>query len=360
MNSIEVLERCGNDEATAAHARATMHRQMKHMVRLVDDLLDVSRISHGTIELRKERVQMGPIVQHAIEAVRPLCESAEQKLIVELPPEPIWLEADSVRLAQVLTNLLSNACRYSDRGAAITVDVECENGYVTLCVTDEGIGIPAEKLETIFEMFSQIDRSLERSTGGLGLGLYLVRQLVELHGGSVEARSDGVGKGSQFLVRLPILKQSAEAPRRSAAPAVERDIERPQRRILVVDDNGDAARSLELLLRIDGHATHVAHDGLQAVEAARIFKPDIVLMDIGLPKLNGYEACQQIRQQPWGREMTLIAVTGWGQQEDKRRAVESGFDAHLVKPIDLAQLKKVLAPAQQPGKASATPQSVTV
>jgi CheY-like chemotaxis protein len=227
-------------------------------------------------------------------------------------------------------------------------------------VTDEGIGIPAEQLETIFEMFSQIDRSLERSTGGLGLGLYLVRQLVELHGGSVEARSDGVGKGSQFVVRLPILKQSAEAPRRSPPTAVERDIERPQRRILVVDDNGDAARSLELLLRIDGHATHVAHDGLQAVEAARIFKPDIVLMDIGLPKLNGYEACQQIRQQPWGREMTLIAVTGWGQQEDKRRAAESGFDAHLVKPIDLAQLKKVLAPAQQPGKAAATPQGVPV
>jgi signal transduction histidine kinase/CheY-like chemotaxis protein len=344
MNSLAILDRFGSDESIAVDARATMWRQMKQMVRLIDDLLDVSRISRGTIELRKERLELQSVIYQTIESVGPICEAARQTLAIDLPPQPVWIEADPVRLAQIIGNLLSNASRYSSTGGQISLRVESAGSELVVRVKDQGIGIPPEKLDTVFEMFSQLDRSLERTAGGLGIGLYIVKRLVEMLGGSVAARSEGPGTGSEFTVRLPIVAEPSAtldpaAPKaaKPAAPSTE------QKRILVVDDNHDAARTLANLLRAYGYVSQAAHDGLQAVEAAERFNPHVILLDIGLPNLNGYEACQQIRLQPWGRDMVVIAVTGWGQEDDKRRAEECGFDAHIVKPVEPARLMELLA-----------------
>jgi PAS domain S-box-containing protein len=344
MNALTLLDRCDSDEAIAADARATMWRQLKQMVRLIDDLLDVSRISRGTFELRKERVDLQSIVHQAIESVRPLCDAAGQKLTIELPAGSIWVDADPVRLHQILGNLLNNACRYSDRDTPIRLHAEQTGSDIVVSVKDIGAGIPPEKLEGIFEMFSQLDRSLERNAGGLGIGLYLVKQLVEMHGGSVTAHSEGLGRGSEFVVRLPIPFQSAEVAQPNTASSSELPVPQIERqRILVVDDNTDSALTLAALLKVYGHATQTAHDGLEAVNAAENFDPDIILLDIGLPNLNGYEACQQIRKQRRGNDMIIVALTGWGQEEDKRRAEECGFDAHLVKPVEANQLTELLA-----------------
>jgi CheY-like chemotaxis protein len=311
------------------------------MVRLIDDLLDVSRITRGKLQLRKERVELASVVRSAVEGSRPLVETSGHQLTITLPPEPVSLDADPTRLAQVLGNLLTNAAKYTDRGGHICLRAERCGGEVAVSVRDSGIGIAAEHLPRVFEMFAQAAPALERSQGGLGIGLSLVKGLVEMHGGRVEARSEGTGKGSEFVVRLPI-SCGPPAPE-SPHPGGEGTTPRPARRILVADDNRDAADSLAMMLRLYGHEVHAVHDGQEAVEAAEWFRPDVALLDIGMPKLNGYDACRRIRAQPWGQGILLVATTGWGQEEDKRRAMEVGFDRHLTKPVAHADLEKLLA-----------------
>ncbi|WP_159397044.1 ATP-binding protein [Sorangium cellulosum] len=341
-NGLELLRLGESDPAASERARAMMERQVAHMVRLIDDLLDVSRITRGKLRLRRERVELAGVVQSAIEASRPLIDASRHELTVDVPPGPIHLDADPTRLAQVLSNLLTNAAKYTDPGGRIRLSVERQGGEVVLAVRDTGIGIAAEHLPGLFQMFSQITPALERSQGGLGIGLSLVRGLVELHGGRVAASSDGPGKGSEFSVRLPVAEERAQA---AAAPGEERETPSlpPRCRVLVVDDNSDAADSLAMLLRVLGYSVEVAYDGRQGAEIAERFCPDVVLLDIGLPKMNGYEVARYFREQPWGKGMVLVAMTGWGQQEDKQRATEAGFNVHLTKPVDPGTLKALLA-----------------
>lgn len=330
------------DEAVQA-ASAMMQRQVGQLVRLVDDLLDVSRISQGKIELRKERIELASAVHHAVEAARPLYESMDHELTVTVPPQPVYLNADPIRLTQVVGNLLNNACKFTDRGGRIGVTVEREGGEVVIRVRDTGIGIATEELPRIFEMFTQLDTSLERSRSGLGIGLTLVKSLVEMHGGTVEVDSAGLGQGSEFMVRLPIVVETPELP---PEPTARAPTPTTARRILVVDDNRDSAESLTMLLNLTGYETHIAYDGLEAVEAAAAFRPDVILLDIGLPKLNGFEAARKIRDQQSDKSLVLVALTGWGQEEDRRRSEEAGFNAHMVKPVDYAALTKLLAELQ--------------
>jgi two-component system CheB/CheR fusion protein len=340
-NVLELMKReNGNGGGTAA-LRETLERQLGQMERLVDDLLDVSRITRGKLEMRKESVELGSVISQCVETCRPLAESLRHELNVSLPAEPVDLYADRARLAQVFSNLLTNACKYTEPRGRICVTVERHGGEVMVCIQDTGVGIARDKLDSIFEMFSQLDRSLDRSRGGLGIGLALVRRLVEVHGGSVEARSDGPGQGSTFVVRLPVL---LEPPPTGATPPPEAAAS-ATRRILIVDDNHDAAQSLALLLELTGHETQAAHDGLQALEMAEQFRPHVVLLDIGLPKISGHEVCRRIRDEAWGKPMKLIALTGWGQDEDRRQSTEAGFDHHMVKPLDLPVLEKLLAQA---------------
>jgi CheY-like chemotaxis protein len=313
------------------------------MTRLVDDLLDVSRISRGKIQLRKQLAELAAVVDSAVEASRPLIEKWGHELTVSIPAEPILLEADVTRLAQVLSNLLNNAAKYTDHGGRIRLSAERHGRHVLIRVKDTGIGIPPDMLRSIFDMFAQADRSLERSEGGLGIGLTLVQRLVEMHGGSVEARSDGPGTGSEFLVSLP-LAEHARGQRPPAAAGGDQAVPSPPaRRILIVDDNADAADSLAVLLRMMGNEVYTAHDGLEAVGAAAAFQPDVVLLDIGLPKLSGYEVARRIREQARGSDVVLIAVTGWGQEDDRRRSREAGFDHHMTKPVEFGALQRLLA-----------------
>jgi CheY-like chemotaxis protein/two-component sensor histidine kinase len=309
------------------------------MVRLVDDLMDVSRITRGKVELRKERVQLSAVVDDAVETSRPLIDQMGHELTVRLPEHPVVVDADPTRLAQVFANLLNNAAKYSDRGGHIRLTAERQGSDVVVSVRDTGIGIPPDKLTSIFDMFSQVDRSLEKALGGLGIGLTLVRRLVEMHDGRVEARSEGVGRGSEFVVRLPVVVGAAVPQREQDEPAVPKS----SLRILIVDDNQDGADSLAEMLKIMGNDTATAYDGQEGVDVAGRLRPDVILLDIGLPKLNGYEAARRIREQPWGKHTVLIAVTGWGQDEDRRRSHEAGFDKHLVKPVDPTALMKLLA-----------------
>ncbi|MEK6262086.1 MAG: PAS domain S-box protein [Planctomycetota bacterium] len=338
-NALQIVQlSAGSDEAVQS-ASQTMERQIRHMVRLVDDLLDVSRISRGKIDLRQERVELAPIIHQAVESSRPAIESAQHQLTVTLPPNPVYLDADPVRLAQVFSNLLNNASKYSDPKGRISITVEQRGGEVAVSVKDTGVGISSDMLPKIFEMFTQVDTSLERSQGGLGIGLTLVERLVEMHGGSVSARSEGPGRGSEFVVRLPILIETSNT-QQPPEPTVSEPT--PPRRILIVDDNRDSATTLSMLLKLTGNETHTAYDGLAAVEAAIKFKPDVVILDIGLPKLNGHEAARKIREQPGGKSIVLVALTGWGQEDDRRKSREAGFDGHMVKPVDHAALMKLL------------------
>jgi PAS domain S-box-containing protein len=331
MNAVQLL---GADGATRANARAIIDRQVRHMARLVDDLLDVSRITLGRINLRRERVSVVQVVSHAVEASRPLIESSGHIFNVQLPAESLVVDADLTRLAQALLNLLNNAAKYTPAGGRIDLAVAQVGSEVLIAVTDTGVGIPESMLPRIFEMFAQVDRNLARAQGGLGIGLTLAGKLVSMHGGTLEAHSAGLGRGSRFEIRIPLVAGAAAAPAQ-IAPAHP---ELPQaRRVLVVDDNIDAAESLSLLLQADGHHTELAHDGLAAVEATARFAPDIVLLDIGLPGLNGYEAAKRMRQLNGSRPRpTLVALTGWGQQQDRERAAQAGFDLHLTKPVDPA------------------------
>ena len=342
-NGLQVMRLAEGDANAVARARGMMERQLGHMVRLIDDLLDISRISQNKMELRRLRVLLTDVVSSAVEISRPTIEAAGHELVVSLPPEPICLDADLTRLAQVFGNLLTNSAKYTERGGRIWLTAARDGGRVSVVVRDTGIGIPAYALPNIFDMFSQVDRSIERSTGGLGIGLALVKGLVEMHGGTVEAASAGQGKGSTFTVNLPVLEDLTES---SETAAEER--ERPRfagtkRRILVVDDNRDSATSMAMMLKLMGNEVRTAHDGIQAVAVTEAFRPQVILMDLGMPKLNGYEATHRIREQPWGRSMIIIALTGWGQDVDRALSREAGCDGHLVKPVNLPDLEKLLA-----------------
>jgi signal transduction histidine kinase/ActR/RegA family two-component response regulator len=339
-NAVQILLQKEGDAQTVRSAAAILERQVGHMVRQVDDLLDVSRISRDKIELRKERVELAPIVNDALETVRPLCESLRHEIQVTLPANPLFITGDRIRLAQIVGNLLNNACKFTDKGGRIWLTVEEMDDQAVIRVRDTGIGLAADQLGPIFELFAQVDHSLERARDGLGLGLTLVKKLVEMHNGTVEARSAGPGRGSEFVVRLPLLRGLPSAPPRPSS--VVKQMKTVPCRILIADDNRDSASSLAMLLKLLGHTVDTAYDGLEAVERAETFRGDVILLDIGMPRLNGYEAARRIRERhPSG--LKLVALTGWGQEEDRRRSEDAGFDAHLVKPIDLAALANLLA-----------------
>ena len=342
-NGLHIMQLAGNDAAMELEARCMMERQIGHMARLIDDLLDVSRITKGKIELRKERLDLATVVQDAADAIRPLIDASGLALDIALPPKPIVVHADRTRLAQVFSNLLNNSAKYTDPGGHVWLSLERMGTDAVVRVKDDGMGIPAAILPRIFEMFTQADRSLERSRSGLGIGLSLVQGLVEMHGGTVEARSNGPGTGSEFIVRLSVAVAAAREPQQSADHGEDDTQAFSRFRILVVDDNKDSAISLAMMLKIMGHETRCAHDGIEAIELATGFRPDVVLLDIGLPRLNGYETCRRMRQQAWGARAVLIALTGWGHDEDKRCSREAGFNFHMVKPVDPAALEKLLS-----------------
>ncbi|MEX2560749.1 MAG: response regulator [Pirellulales bacterium] len=345
-NALEVIRVTEGDVEVMEQARSMMERQLVQMERLIDDLLDVSRVTRGKLELRKEPVELAAVLASALETSRPLIEQAGHELTTTIPPDPIVVNADLTRLAQVFLNLLNNAAKYTEPPGHIWLTVEREASEVRVRVRDSGIGIPADKLGLVFELFMQVDRSLERSRGGLGIGLTLVKRLVEMHGGRIEARSAGPGRGSEFIVWLPVIQRPAT--RQTSAADRPSGAEQVKCRILVVDDNHDSAESLAMLLRILGSEVRTAHDGLEAVETAEQFHPAVVLMDIGMPKLNGYDAARRMRARDWAKSAVLVAMTGWGQYEDKRLAAEAGFDHHMTKPVDPAALKRLLASLQVP------------
>jgi PAS domain S-box-containing protein len=342
-NALQILKLPGVDPAAAERARGMMERQVEHLVRLVDDLLDLSRIMRGKIELRRGPVELSAVVARAVETAQPVVEAEGHRLAVALPAAPLWLDGDLVRLAQVVGNLINNAAKYTERGGKIRVTAAREGNEAVLRVRDTGIGIAPDLLPRIFDMFVQAERRTRDARGGLGIGLTLVRRLVEMHGGSVVAHSEGPGTGSEFVVRLPLLPRPAGGQtvpqavgrRDGAAPA--------PRRILVVDDSADAADSLAMMLRLDGHDVRVAHDGPRSLELAAADPPDVALLDIGMPGMDGYELARRFRADPALRDVLLVAVTGWGQEEDRRRTKEAGFDHHLVKPVETGVLETLLA-----------------
>ena len=345
-----MLGRLGADDGPSlVRLQAIIERQVAHMARLVDDLLDLSRSSSGKLRLDRSVVDLRDVIGGAVEACRPAAERRRQRLIVVLPPSPLEVEGDPLRLAQVVGNLLANACKFTDSGGRVWLTVEEDGAQVVIRVRDTGIGVAAEDLPRLFDMFVQADTSLERSRDGLGIGLTLVKTLVEMHGGSVEARSEGPGRGSEFTIRLPLASPALQVP---AARAIATAPVSVPRRVLIVDDSVDGAASLAMLLELAGHQTWQAHDGVEAVAAAGRIRPDVLLLDIGLPRMNGYEACRQIRQQPWGRALFIVALTGWGQEDDRLQSREAGFDAHMVKPVDHDQLLELLASRPPAGTAS--------
>jgi signal transduction histidine kinase/CheY-like chemotaxis protein len=344
-NAVHVFKLIGPADANLSWARDVIDRQVEHLTRIVDDLLDISRITEGKIRLQKEVIDVSAVVARAVETSRPLIDARRQQLEVSFPPSPVRLEADPTRMAQVLANLLNNASKYTDEGGKLWLAAGREGNEVVFRVRDTGMGIPAELLPRVFDLFAQGDRSLARSEGGLGIGLTLVRGLVELHGGRVEAFSAGLGNGSEFVVRLPVPAGPALLSNgREEAQRVERQA---GKRILVVDDNVDAAESLALLLRLAGHEVWTTHDGPAALGLARELRPEVVLLDIGLPGMDGYEVARRLRQEPGLSGALLVAVSGYGQAEDRRRSREAGFDEHVVKPADPTEVGRILAGARR-------------
>jgi PAS domain S-box-containing protein len=341
-SSLAILNAKTPPDPELTWSRDVIDRQVQQMVRLLDDLLDVSRISRNKLQLRTERVEFSDVVASAIETSRPLIDASRHELQLVLPQQSVHLDADPIRLAQVLSNLLNNAAKYTPPGGRIVLEAAAQDSDVVVTVTDNGIGIAAESFPHLFEMFSQAAPALSRSQGGLGIGLSLAKGLVELHGGSLEARSEGVGKGSQFVVRLPVAQCVTPPPKRPSRHSGE-VAGQSKRRVLVVDDNHDAADSLARMLRIMGHDVQVAYDGEQGVQAAGNWLPELVFLDIGMPKLNGYEAAQRIRVESWGAQMVLVALTGWGREEDRRASNGAGFNFHLVKPADAAAIARLTA-----------------
>ncbi len=337
-NSLALLKLAGNDPRTAP-VHAMMERQVNHLVRLVDDLLEVSRISRGTLSLRRENVELAAVVRNALETSDPLIQAAGHELVVELPPHPLWLEGDPVRLAQILSNLLNNAATYTEHAGRIVVRAWRDGENAAISVRDNGMGISAEALPRMFGMFNRGDRDIERAQGGLGIGLALSRRLAQMHGGTLEAASGGVGQGSEFTVRIPLAAHAGA----DAEPAPAEDEALSQKRVLVVDDNIDAGDSLAMVLEMLGAQVRVARGGHEALDMFASWQPAAVLLDIGMPGMNGYEVARAIRERFACAGVMLVALTGWGQDDDRRRAREAGFDHHLVKPAEIEALQKLLA-----------------
>jgi signal transduction histidine kinase len=339
-NASEIFRRADGGNATLRLAGEIVDRQVTQLARLVDDLLDVSRITQGKVQLKRQRVGLQALMTQAIETAMPMIESKHQELSIRLSREAIHLDADPARLAQVVGNLLNNAAKYTGEGGRICVAARRWRSGVVVRVRDNGVGIARGMLGNVFDLFMQVDTSLDRSQGGLGIGLTLVRAIVELHGGGIRARSLGLGRGSRFVFWLPALPRdaAAPAPRRSGTPVRQRS----PRRLLLVDDNVDAVESLAILLKADGHDVRVAHDGAGALALIESFRPDLVVLDIGLPGMNGYEIAQRIRARPELGAPTLVALTGYGQQEDRKRARAAGFDHHFIKPADVHALQRLL------------------
>jgi PAS domain S-box-containing protein len=338
-NALEILQAENLDAKTIREMSDVARRQVQHLVRLVDDLMEVSRFTRGAIELKREPLLLASAVQGAIEISQPLIDEMGHILEIALPSDPLLVLGDRTRLTQVIANLLNNAAKYTPPRGRIRVSVRAQGAAAQIIVADNGIGIPPAMLTKVFQMFTQIDRSQERTQGGLGIGLSLVRRLVELHGGTVDARSEGRGRGSEFVVRLPLaadVHPAPEVPRPTLTAMPQR------RRILVADDNRDAVRILTMLLRTLGQEVHTAFDGDEALERAGTLHPDIILLDIGMPRLSGYEVARRIRGEGWGKDVMLVALTGWGQDQDRRRSAESGFDRHLIKPISAQALSELL------------------
>jgi len=342
--AVDVLRLKGEGHPEIDWAREIISRQTSHLVRLVDDLLDVSRITGGKIRLDLEVLDAAAVVSAAVETSRPLIEESGHHMSVSLPDEPLWVRCDRVRLAQVLSNLLNNAAKYTQPGGLIRLEVDRSESHAVFRVSDNGIGISAEMLPKVFDLFSQSERSIDRSQGGLGVGLTVVKRLVELHGGRVEAASNGAGTGSEFTVRLPALEAPPDACVVTDSPSETRSPEAPLR-VLVVDDNADAAESLAWLLKHRNHKVRAAHDGRRAIQLAQEFRPQVVVLDLGLPELDGYEVARQLRKSEATRGALLVALSGYGQQEHRRRSSEAGFDCHFVKPLDFAALRRTLVEA---------------
>ncbi|HEY2292718.1 MAG TPA: ATP-binding protein [Thermoanaerobaculia bacterium] len=343
-NALSVMRLSGASEPPLDWARTVVERQVSHLTRLVDDLLDVSRIAVGKITLQRKPLEISQVVTAAVEASRPLIDSRGHWLTVVVPQEPILIEGDLTRLSQTLTNLLNNAAKYTPSGGEIRLTAGEEEGMAVIRVRDTGVGIPAGLLPKVFELFTQGERALDRAEGGLGIGLTLAQRLVKLHGGSIEALSEGPGQGSEFVVRLPLATVPAASLSASRRPAASRPA--GSRRVLVVDDNQDAAESLETLLGLWGHQARSAQDGQAALLQVAAFEPEIVLLDIGLPGMDGYEVARQIRALPAGRNALIVAVTGYGRSSDRLQSQEAGFDHHLVKPVQPEVLQELIASAR--------------
>jgi PAS domain S-box-containing protein len=346
-NSLHLLRLIDQPDPDVMQVTELIERQVDHMVRLVDDLLEVSRITRGKIELRKEPVEIAAVVRTAVETSRPLIEAAGHQLTLSLPAEPLTLSGDPVRLAQVFANLLNNAAKYTDPGGQISFAIRASEGWIEASVRDTGMGIPPEMLSEVFNLFRQVDRHAERAQGGLGIGLTLVKSLVEMHGGTVEARSAGPGHGAEFLVRLPVdqAEWSVNSPREPLVPSLSL----VPKRVLVVDDNRDAAESLGMLLSTLGATVHIAYSGVEALQSLEAQRPNVVLLDIGMPGMDGYEVARRIRQQPGFKDVTLIALTGWGQDKDRHRSRAAGINYHLTKPANVSMLETLLMSLDSPG-----------
>ena len=347
-NALEILKIAGDDPAKALRARQMMERQLAQMVRLVDDLLDVSRITTGKLGVQKSVVDLRDVVADAVEIVRPFIDARRHHLEVRLPPEPVAVDGDRTRLAQVVSNLLNNAAKYTPPGGQVDLTLARDDYHGILRVRDNGIGLAPESIARIFDMFVQVDRSLERSQAGLGVGLTLARRLVELHGGSIDVASAGIGQGSEFTVRIPLTLARVESAKAAEAAGPQSS---PRRRVLLADDNVDFVASMGELLAAHGHEVRTARDGAEALAIAAEFVPEVAFLDIGMPKVHGYEVARQLRQREATRACLLVAVTGWGQENDRRRAREAGFDRHLVKPVspgDIEAIVESAAPLPRP------------
>jgi signal transduction histidine kinase len=340
-NGLQILRKSPHS-GDADSVREVMDRQMVHLIRLVDDLLDVSRVSHGKIELRREKVDIRTILQSAKEASQLHIDSGGHTLTVEMPAQAIWIDADPTRMVQIVSNLLNNAAKYTPEGGQIHLSGRDEQTEAVIVVSDKGLGIPAEMLPEVFQLFTQIDCTLDRAQGGLGIGLALVKQLVELHGGAINAESEGIGKGSRFEVRMPAVAGVMEEP---VAPATRQEspAEVQVLRILVVDDNFDVAQTIGWMLESIGHDYHLVHDGREALAAAKEFRPDAILLDIGLPGMDGFEVCRALRQEALFKDTLIIAQSGWGQERNRTAAAGAGFNHHLVKPVSLDRLEALLS-----------------
>ena len=341
LNAVTLISRSDVAQSPIKKMIEIIHRQVKHMTRLVDDLLDVSRLTQGKITLKKEKVKLSTVIDHAVEMANSIIEKLGHRLVVSLPSELIFVHVDAPRLAQAISNLLSNSAKYTPQGGEIRLSGEYQNDEITIRVRDNGIGIVADDLPEVFHLFSQADRSLDRSQGGLGIGLALVKNLVELHGGRVIAKSDGLGQGSEFILHIPT---AAETDPIDAVRHEEEQAAHSRQRILVVDDNEDSANSLAKLLEFEGHNVEIAYGARRALDCAEVFQPDVVVLDIGLPEMDGYEVAAVLRAKKETQAATLIALTGYGQEKDRERAKQAGFDHHFVKPLDTAKLIGILTP----------------